>query len=528
MSLKVWSRSRMLSLRVPIAPLFATGSAVIILRMLLEDLLEVPHQLNPGLTFYENVVDLTHVFLCWWLVVLSVAVLMAAIFRHPFRQVLSAMVLGLPLILIVPLFDSLLSGGAGYVIRYQYDLNRIGTVFVNLMNPLKPIAGITPGIRLEIALVLAGIAAYGRLVLRTSWFRTVAAVLSMMVLIVVWGFLPAFYLAVFGTDVFLPEQAIAMTHSRMLVVPFLLVMLGLGIQLIRENRRNAVLLKTMLYPSRLLAYGSAYIAGYTLTRIQMQTEILLSPIMEVLRVASGLIGVWLLFLSAKFKNDVTDLPADRISTPERPLVTGELSIEFVSQTAGILWIASLLFMIPVMPNILLFWLSFASIAHLYVSRHLNIRRVYPLGQAAIAVLVLTLVLAGAETAGENMSATILLNHTPLMVAIFCLAFLLANLKDFRDMDGDRIAGYASLPQLVPDWAVSARILSVLIALVILVMAMLTGMPLVPVVLLLVPYVGLSIWILRGEPDVRHLDRLILSALALILACLAVFVIANII
>lgn len=521
---RVWSRSRIFSLQVPVGSLFATGSAVIILRMLLEDLLEIPRQLNPGLSFYENLVDLTHVFLCWWLVVLSFAILIAAVFRHPLRHVLSAMVLGLPLILVVPLFDSIVSGGSGYLIQYQYDLTQIGTVFLHLINPLKSITGITPGIRLEIILVLIGIAAYGKLVLHASWARTVIALLCLMVLIVIWGFLPAFYLQGFGPESFMAQQTGAMEHSRMLLIPFLLVMLFLGIQLVSEDRHNGALLRTMLYPSRLVAYGSAYISGYILTRLQMQPEPVLFPLMEVLRVGSGLVGVWLLFLSAKFENDITDLPADRISNPERPLVTGELSMEFVSQSAGILWITSLLFMLPVAPNILLFWLAFASIAHLYVSRHLNIRRVYPLGQASIAVLVITLVLAGAETAGENMSAMILLNHTPLVLSIFMLAFLLANLKDFRDMDGDRIAGYASLPQLVTDWTTSARILSNLIAVVILVMAILTAIPLLPVILLLAVYLTVSLWILRGEPNLRHMDRLILCALGAILACIAVFVI----
>ena len=74
---RILSRNVLSRLAVPVGPLFATGSAIVILRMLMEDLLEIPHQLNPGLSFYENLVDLSHVFLCWWLVILTISIALA-------------------------------------------------------------------------------------------------------------------------------------------------------------------------------------------------------------------------------------------------------------------------------------------------------------------------------------------------------------------------------------------------------------------------------------------------------------------
>ena len=146
MSGRILSRNALSRLAVPVGPLFATGSAIVILRMLLEDLLEMPHQLNPGLTFYENLVDLSHVFLCWWLVILTISIGLAFALAHPLRNILSAVILGLPLILTVPLVDSMFSGGAGYMIQYQHNLNELPHVISLLFHPFREIPGISPGI----------------------------------------------------------------------------------------------------------------------------------------------------------------------------------------------------------------------------------------------------------------------------------------------------------------------------------------------------------------------------------------------
>ena len=364
---------------------------------------------------------------------------------------------------------------------------------------------------------------YGRKVIRTTWTRAIAAAGVVLLSVLLWGFLPAFYGEWSGFESGFTGSPGPLEHSRMLLLPFILIVAILCARMIRENPRNAVILRYMMYPSRLVAYGSAYVSGYVLARLQSSPGQGVDGFAELLRIGSGLIGVWLLFLSAKFQNDITDLPADRISNPGRPLVTGDLSVDFVRQLAHLFWIASLLFMLPVAPNILLFWFSFAAIAYLYVSTHLNVRRIYPLGQASIAVLVITLFLAGAETAEADQAANMLLQHTDIIVVIFVIGFLLANMKDFRDMEGDRIAGYASLPMLVPDWVVSARILSVLIAAAILVLAYSTDVPLVPISIVLVVYVTGCLWMLKGKPDVHRMDRLTLSGLAAIVTCLLVFV-----
>lgn len=512
---------------VPIGPLFATGSAVIVLRMLLEDLLEPPHQLNYGVTFYENVVDLCHVFLCWWLVILSLACVLAFLLSRPFRNVLTWTIVGLPVILTVPILDSLISGGAGYTIMYQYQPERLMQVIVQMLNPLQHLGGISPGIRIEVILIILGILAFSRLVLQASWFRSVASAIGSYLIIVMWGFLPAIHTAIFHAPHHTPMEIGPFDHHRMLLIPFLFTMALIALRLGYEQKRNLHILLQLLYPSRLIAYGSAYLSGYALARLQLGGNGLSHGVEEALRAGSGLMGVWLLFLSTKLRNDIADLPGDRISNPTRPLVTGEVSEQLASDLSAILWITSLMFMLPVSPNLLLFWFALAAIAHLYVSRHLNVRRMYPFGQMAIALLVITLVLAGSETGGHNISAKILLEHTSLITAIFMLAFLLANMKDFRDMDGDRAAGYGSLPALSTNWIISARILTCFIALNILIIAALTNVPMLPACLILSVYLTVSLQMLRGKPDIHQMDRLIIAALGTIVAFMLLFVYTRI-
>ncbi|MCK5878483.1 MAG: UbiA prenyltransferase family protein, partial [Holophagae bacterium] len=390
------------TLTLPVGALFATGSAIIVLRMLLEDLMAPPHLLSSGLNFFENIVDLGHVFLCWWILVLALVLIISFILNRQFMNIFSLSVIGLPIILIVPFLDMLIPTGDLSGIQYQNSFSTLPHTIINLFNPFTSLTGITPGVRVEIALIFIGIPLTARFLLKNSWTRSLLAAGVALLIIMAFGYLPAFYQMAGIKEFQASTTPGTFEFMRMLFVPLVLVFTGIILRLIHEQPGGCKLLRKAVYPSRMTTYGSAFLAGYFLIRLgSAQSPILLSHAMEVFRVATALSGIWFLFLSAKFRNDIIDLPADRISTPDRPLVTGEMSVDAAAQLSGIFIVISFPLLIQGSQNLLLFWVSFCAISHLYVSHHLNIRKIYPLGQGAIATLIVLLVLAGAELAVEG-------------------------------------------------------------------------------------------------------------------------------
>ncbi len=514
-------------LSLPVGALFATGSAIIILRMLLEDLIESPHLLSSGLTFYENVVDLGHVFLCWWILILAIVLLLSLVLSRRLMNMFSLSIVGLPIILIVPFLDMAIPTDSLYGIQYQNSFSTLHHTLVNLFNPFNTLTGITPGVRIEIALIVIGIPLAAHFLLRNSWKTGILATVLTLLLIMAFGFLPAFYQLAGIKEFQAPGLLSPFDHMRMLVVPLLLLFTGIVLRLVHEQPGGWKLLRKVVYPSRMTTYGSAFLAGYFLIHLgSAQSPILLSQTMETFRVVTALSGIWFLFLSAKLRNDIIDLPADRISTPDRPLVTGEMSVHTAEQLSGIFIAISFPLLLQGSPNELLFWLSFCGISHLYVSHNLNIRRVYPLGQGAIATLIVLLVLAGAELATEGGPLLAVKLHPVFIPGVFLMAFLVANLKDFRDVEGDRIAGYRSLPMLFSHPLRAVPPLIVGTTIIVSILSYSIGIPMVPVGGILLIYLLLGFRTLKQISGFHEMDKITLLTIWTILACVAVFVLNH--
>ncbi|RLE20228.1 MAG: hypothetical protein DRJ08_07270, partial [Acidobacteria bacterium] len=166
------------------------------------------------------------------------------------------------------------------------------------------------------------------------------------------------------------------------------------------------------------------------------------------------------------------------------------------------------------------------ISHLYVSRHLNIRKVYPLGQGAIAALIVFLVLAGAElaTAGGALKAAVF--HPVFIPGLFLMAFLVANLKDFRDVEGDRAAGYRSLPMLFADPLRAVPWLICGTAFIVSILAFSVGTPMLPVAVVLIFYLIFGFWTLKHISGFHEMDKITLLTIWTILACVALFVLKH--
>jgi len=168
---------------------------------------------------------------------------------------------------------------------------------------------------------------------------------------------------------------------------------------------------------------------------------------ELLRIVKGMVKGLLVEMGIVGFNDYTNMEEDKINSPDRPLVRGELSKEealiFSSTILGIgmllPWCTS-----PVLPlgsTILLYLIITLDMAYNVV-----LKKYGPIGNFAVSL----------STAAPFVYGALLivrLDNVPLYLWIFFLIAFLATfsreiVKDIRDVPGDSKAGLLTLPHII--------------------------------------------------------------------------------
>lgn len=138
-------------------------AAIISARNLLEGFLEIHKALIPVSAFYAN-------SLFFVAIVLGALILLRGLVGLPVAWLLKPVVIGCSIILIVPLIDYGLSGGRGYFLAYP--IAPPGRVLATFPTIMAGIPGVSPGVRIEVALLMAGTFLYCALVLRLPWWKS--------------------------------------------------------------------------------------------------------------------------------------------------------------------------------------------------------------------------------------------------------------------------------------------------------------------------------------------------------------------
>ncbi len=161
-----------------------------------------------------------------------------------------------------------------------------------------------------------------------------------------------------------------------------------------------------------------------------------------------LLGMSLVFtwLYAVWENDEEDVSIDSISNEHRPLVTGATTVR---EWREVRWT---LFVLALAAGFLAGWYPFIFISvlillyHLYSCPPLRLKRVIGLSSAIVAGNALLAVLAGffLSAGTESLAAF------PLQTAlgIFTIFLLAENVKNMKDLAGDRATGIMTLPVLL--------------------------------------------------------------------------------
>lgn len=213
----------------------------------------------------------------------------------------------------------------------------------------------------------------------------------------------------------------------------------------------------MVHPSRMVIYTAALVTGYLVTALGMHGTFFPTPNSGI-RLGLSVLATISLFLWAKLINDIADLEVDRISNPERPLPSGLLTVPRARTLARRFLVGSFVLVLPSGLVPLALWAFVTCVASLYCGIPFPIRRHYPVGQLAIMTIGSTLVILGAAIADTGGPVYMFTDQRTSFLLILVLGFLMANLKDFKDIEGDKLARYGSLPAMVTHTRVTAFVI----------------------------------------------------------------------
>jgi len=155
-----------------------------------------------------------------------------------------------------------------------------------------------------------------------------------------------------------------------------------------------------------------------------------------------------LFFAVRFSgvmNDLFDRDCDKVSNKTRALVTGIIS-EAEYLRVGLFYLTfSLLFSVWVSENCFVLNLIFAGLYFLYSAPPFRLKRFFALASLVTGIQALIILLMGQLSLAQG-ETTILL-YPPLFWLVFLVFFLGSNIKDLKDVEGDKLCGVYSLPVL---------------------------------------------------------------------------------
>jgi hypothetical protein len=326
--------------------------------------------------FYRVVAYYLHPYLSWLSLFAAIALLIAFFMGLRYREGVLFTLLFSPLILIVPLIDTILGKGLAGTVKYGENFDAFLHEFTHLFDPCASIVMVTTGVRVEVFLVVIGCLFFGLFVFKKGFLRSFALALAIYTVIFLFGYLPAIYalcgwgpamiesLAVTGV---LFEQALFFLY----LIPVAVIALLTGAFLIRK--------KGGFKPSGLLIPATGFISlalavcGFFHTAVWLELTARISNPGDLFKLGAAVLSLYLLFLAERLRSCNRAQEAWPVLLTLSALFGGAASAGFVP-----------------------FWLFIASVIFLFGHSPFELRRIpviRHLGEPLISVAAL---LAGAS------------------------------------------------------------------------------------------------------------------------------------
>lgn len=377
-------------------------------------------------------------------------------------------------VFIAPIIDWVVSGGKGLKMTYLFDTpTEMIYSFLHFFD--KSIPGVTIGLKIEIilGLVLFGVFVY---LLERKWKRAVISSFVLYLLVFILASIPGIISMVFNDGYFFATQnplvflkntvADSLTisnniHSslqyysavRLFEIAFNFIMgkilflistatLALWFFLNFKEKLKAVIRNLRM--ERVAAYVimiflGVLIAGRIFPAIKLNWNDWLSVIVLALSfVFSCLFAICV--------NDLADEDTDKVSNADRPLISKTLSGHDMKQMGFIFLVVSLISAYLAGYTAFFFVLTFTSLYYIYSAPPTRFKLVPLLSSFLISLCMLSAILAGFFIVSPLKYVSVF--PARLILAIVVVFSLLANVREMKDVEGDRTAGIKTLPVLL--------------------------------------------------------------------------------
>lgn len=431
-------------------------------------------------TLIADLPTMVHYGLFYASLLLALVLVVWVFTRKPIAMVGKVLAAGFAVIWLAPLLDLLVSGGRGYAMAYLFqEWPQLGQSFFQYFGPWT-FPGITPGIRIEIGVILCCIAWYVY-VSTKAWWQALLAVLWSYAVLFLWLALPSVLALLFGGEgrlvVTWLRESIAGSvvsilhpaHARdgyfmlqqqfnFLIAQVCFVLLTalttMGLWLVKPDTLRAILANSRL--ERVLHY-------WLLVAVGIWAAVSHARVNWVTVLAGGVLFLtfYAAWMFAVGVNDLEDVAVDAISNSERPLIRGALTKEEVRTVNGIFLSFALVGGYILGQTILFLVLVFTAAYYIYSAPPLKLKRLPVLATFCISLACLAAVLAGFFFWNDNQHLTAFpFRYVVLIVVGFTLG---ATLKDIKDIEGDGKAGVRTLATLCgPMWG--PRVIGLLVGL----------------------------------------------------------------
>lgn len=383
------------------------------------------------------------------------------------KEIFNWVMFGMLITWLPPIFDLILTRGHGSEMNYicampKETLLAYFTFFGPFTDP-----GITLGMRIEVLLLLAGIFYYVK-TNSQSFQRAIFAVLLCYTIIFIYFASPS--LAAFAlfalpnmTNITVDQiYTFSMNYISLIVswifYYLLFAMIAAWFYRLHKDKFLAFIKNTRI--ERLLHYCLMFTAGVFLA-IHLATPDEQTWSLGILSFATFLPAIYAAWMFSVGINDIVDLNTDKLSAPQRPLVTGALTIDDVRAANLLYLVVALLGGYLAGPEALFFILAFIIAYYIYSSPPLHLKRIPILSSFLIATATLTTFMAGFFAfAVDRQMQSLPFEYIVLVLTVFTLA---SNIRDLKDVEADRAGSVLTLPVIFGQKK-GARIVGILVSL----------------------------------------------------------------
>jgi 4-hydroxybenzoate polyprenyltransferase len=406
-------------------------------------------ELLSGISTADVFPTFVHYTLFYSALALTLILVLHVLTRQDIRGIARLISAGFLILLIVPALDLILSGGAGYDLSYlSPELHgNLVYLFATFFGPLVE-AGVSPGMRIEIALAVLGSFAY-------SIYRGSVLLRAMSVALAIYAVIFSYIAAPYFTNPLFSFVGAQAQYSNLAGIRFfgLLAILQLLVffymlsrPLVRTYLRDLRYFRLAHYSAMFFFGALACFAAAGGLHFTTETATIV-PLMLL-----SLAGAWGFSVAT---NNVVDLDIDRISNPERPLVKGGVSA--AEYRVGMFVLLALALFAGALSGVvgLICISAFIAAYFLYSMPPLRLKRVPYFSKLAIVINSSLLFFAGFALFNILSPAAIAdfffslaeSIPNPLLFILPPVVLLAANFIDLKDYDGDKAAGIRTLPVL---------------------------------------------------------------------------------